>query len=70
MAIHHPKFSQRCVYCNYWIGNAGMELVTPAAGYKYDAGAQGKCTKKSGAIMPATCSCQKYEPSMEAKRLL
>ena len=68
-ALKHPKFSKECVYCNYWLGNAGLEFLSPDAGYKFNAGAQGKCAQK-GSITPALATCPQYEPSMEAKRLL
>lgn len=67
---HHPKRAKNCVFCNYWIGDAGMKFVNSVTGYEYEGAANGRCTKRNGANTSAAYSCTKYEPSMEAKRLL
>ena len=67
---HHPKRAKNCVFCKYWIGDAGMRFVNSAVGYEYEGGTKGKCTKRNGASMPAVYSCPYYVPSLEAERLL
>lgn len=72
MAIytHHPKRVKNCVFCKFWIGDAGARFVNTVVGYEYEASARGKCTKRNGSATPACCSCPNYTPSLEAERLL
>ena len=68
----HPKYNKLCVFCENWIGNADMELVSHAMGYKFDSDAKGKCTK-SNLTRESMRSCirtQDYKPSREASRIL
>ena len=68
--IQHPKHTKRCVFCNFWMGDAEMEYVSVQQGYRYDGTKKGKCLKHGGSLRDSCTSCDKYEPSMEAKRLL
>lgn len=67
---HHPKRAKNCVFCNNWIGDAQMKFKNSIMGYEYEAVAKGKCTRRNGAVTSSCYSCQNYEPSMDAKRLL
>lgn len=67
---HHPKRAKECVFCRYWMGDANMQFVNTIVGYKFDAGAKGKCTKRNGAIFPACYKCSFYSPSIDAEKLL
>lgn len=67
---HHPKRAKNCVFCKYWIGDAGMKYVNSVVGYEYDGGAKGKCTKRNGASTAAIYSCPNYAPSPDAEKLL
>lgn len=70
MYRHHPKRAKNCVFCNYWIGDAKMRFVNSVAGFEYDGCVKGKCIKKNGASTSAYSSCPKYEPSIDAQKLL
>ena len=54
MAIytHHPKRVKDCVFCKFWIGDAGMRFVNSAVGYEYEASVKGKCTKRNNSATP------------------
>ena len=68
----HPKNNKLCVFCEKWMGDAELELVSPTMGYKFDSDAKGKCTK-SNLTCESMRSCiktQDYEPSREASRIL
>lgn len=67
---HHPKRAKNCVFCNNWLGDAGMRFIGSGVGYEYDGSVKGKCTRRNGASTSASYSCPKYEPSMDAKKLL
>ena len=69
MAIytHHPKRVKDCVFCKFWIGDAGMRFVNSAVGYEYEASVKGKCTKRNGS---ACYSCPSYVPGPQAEKLL
>lgn len=67
---HHPKRAKKCVFCNNWIGDAELKFVNSNVGYQYETLAKGKCTKKNGASTDAVYNCPKYEPSIDAKKLL
>lgn len=70
MVKNHPKRGNKCVFCNNWIGDAKMKFVSTSVGYEYDDHAFGTCTKLN-TKKNAGYGCQnKYEPSMDAKRLL
>ena len=68
--IQHPKHTKRCVFCNYWMGDAEMEYVSVQQGFRYDSTKKGKCLKHGDSLRDACTSCDKYEPSMEAKKLI
>jgi hypothetical protein len=72
MAIytHHPKRVKDCVFCKFWIGDAGMRFVNSAVGYEYEASVKGKCTKRNGLATPACYSCPSYVPGPQAEKLL
>ena len=72
MAIytHHPKRVKDCVFCKFWIGDAGMRFVNSAVGYEYEASVKGKCTKRNGTATPACYSCTSYVPGQQADKLL
>ena len=72
MAIytHHPKRVKDCVFCKFWIGDAGMRFVNSAVGYEYEASVKGKCTKRNGLAPPACYSCPSYVPGPQAEKLL
>lgn len=67
---HHPKRAKNCVFCKYWIGDAGMKYVNSNVGYEYDGSSKGKCTKRNGAGTLAVYSCPNYAPSQDAEKLL
>lgn len=71
-SIHrnHPKRAKYCVFCKYWFGDAGMKYLNNAQGFEYDGSAKGKCAKRDGAVTLATITCSKYEPSIDAQKLL
>ena len=66
----HPKKDNRCVFCNNWIGDAKMKFVNTSLGYEYDDHVLGTCTKKNCSKHAGNLCRDKYEPSMDAKRLL
>jgi len=66
---NHPKRKKCCVFCNYWLGDAGMKFVNSTVGYEYEHDAKGPCTKRNCSTSTYT-SCQHYEPSIDAKKLL
>ena len=66
---NHPRNKKTCVFCNYWLGDAGIKFVNSTVGYEYELTAKGSCTKRNCST-PTHVSCQNYEPSMDAKRLL
>ena len=72
MAIYtqHQKRVKDCVFCKFWIGDAGMRFVNSAVGYEYEASVKGKCTKRNGSATPACYSCPSYVPGPQAEKLL
>ena len=65
----HPRNSKICVFCEYWTGDAGLKFINSTTGYEYELTASGKCTKKN--VNEQThCSCNFYEPSREARKLM
>lgn len=67
---HHPKRAKECVFCKYWIGDAGLKYINSATGYELDGSIKGRCTKRNGATTVAVNKCALYAPSVEAERLL
>lgn len=67
---YHPRRNKACVFCNNWMGRANSRYIDSYVGYEFDSGASGECTKKNGSITTASSSCSKYEPGMDARRLL
>jgi hypothetical protein len=71
--LAHPKSGKKCAFCKRWNGDANLEFKSPSAGYLITVGVFGKCmASASGINQPSTggTSCNKYEPSVEASRLL
>lgn len=50
-------------------GDAEMEYVSGQRGYRYDSTKKGKCLKRGDSLRDACNSREKYESSMEAKKL-
>lgn len=65
----HPRKAKRCVFCEYWTGDANLKFISSVVGYEYESGAYGKCTKKN-TMQPTHTTCAKYEPNMAARKLL
>lgn len=65
----HPKRNKYCVFCKYWTGEADMKFINSTVGYEYEHDAKGKCMKKD-CNMLAYSACQRYEPSIDAEKLL
>ena len=71
--LAHPKSGKKCAFCKRWAGDANLEFRSPSAGYMITTGVMGKCmASASGLNMASTAgtACNKYEPSVEASRLL
>ncbi len=66
----HPKRIKKCAFCDYWLGDAGLEFVSNATGYKFDGNVKGKCIKKNGSLVNSGTQCSYYQPSPEARKLL
>ena len=69
----HPKKGKKCAFCKRWDGNADLEFKGPSTGFLITTGVTGKCmASSSGLNMASTAgaTCSKYEPSVEASRLL
>ena len=67
----NPKREKRCAVCKRWIGNAELEFKSPTIGFQYTTCVSGKfvvnnsrCASNDGSV------CKKYEPSVEASKLL
>jgi len=67
---HHPNRAKNCVFCKYWLGDAGMVFVNSIIGYKYEASVKGPCARKNGASTFSCYSCPNYAPSPAAEKLL
>lgn len=65
----HPKQSKVCAFCNYWASDIELKFINSTVGYEYENYTYGKCMK-TNCKTQAHISCTKYEPSMEAKKLL
>lgn len=71
--VAHPKQVKFCVFCKRWNGNADLEFKSPTAGFQFTTGVPGKCMATNGVIGSTgnnTSNCKRYEPSVEASRLL
>ena len=66
---NHPKKCKKCVFCNYWIGNAELKFINSTVGYEYEQYAEGKCAKQNS-TKKAYLTCNKYSPSIDALKLL
>lgn len=66
---NHPKRCKHCVFCNYWISDIKLKFINSTVGYEYEHYTKGKCAK-SNCTTYTYSSCQKYEPSIDAKKLL
>lgn len=66
----HPRMTKRCVFCEYWIGDAGLTFINSLTGYEYDNSVWGKCAKKNVKTPASGAPCMHYEPSREAKKVL
>jgi hypothetical protein len=69
--VLHPKNGKRCAFCKRWNGNANLTFKNPQAGFEYMLGVYGKCmANNSNQPSSGGTSCPKYEPNVEAYRLL
>lgn len=68
----HPKRNHCCAFCNNWIGDAGLRFVNNSIGYEFEASITAMCPKTNNrrAANYYAGSCSKYEPSMDARKLL
>ena len=66
---NHPKRCKKCVFCNYWMGDAKLKFVNTTVGYEYDNIARGKCMQRNMSI-DANNTCFRYAPNMAASKLL
>lgn len=65
----HPRKVKRCVFCEYWTGDADLKFVSTTGGYEYESCTYGICKKKN--TMQTTYeSCANYTPNMTARKLL
>ena len=65
----HPKQSKVCAFCNYWESDIKLKCINSTVGYEYEHYTSGKCMK-TNCKTQAYVSCAKYEPSVDAKKLL
>jgi len=65
----HPRRDKRCVFCKYWMGDAGLKYVNSSVGFEYERDTLGKCLKRN--INHLTYfSCFDYSPSIDAEKIL
>ena len=69
ICTNHPKRCKYCVFCNYWISDIKLKFKNSNAGYEYEQSTEGKCVKMNWTTR-TNSSCNKYEPSIDAKKLL
>jgi hypothetical protein len=69
--LYHPKNGPKCAFCKRWTGDADLVFKHPTTGFEFSAGVFGKCMA-TNSTQPSTggSSCKKYEPSVEASRIL
>lgn len=65
----HPKSCKCCVFCKYWSGDADLRLVNSVVGYEFEMYSDGRCTMNN-CVKRAYLSCNRFEPSYEASKLL
>jgi len=66
---NHPRRSKYCVFCKYWMGDAGLKYVSPSVGFEYERDVLGKCIKSNLNYL-TYFSCFDYVPSIDAEKLL
>ncbi len=68
----HPKRNRYCAFCNYWMGNADPVFVNNNVGFSFDSNVKAKCTKMNNDRLANynAGGCPRYEPSIEARKLL
>jgi len=67
---HHPKRAKECVFCKFWMGDAGIKFISSGTGFSFDGNVKGPCAKRNGAVTSAVYTCGNYVPSPEAEKLL
>lgn len=70
MMTVHPKRTKCCALCKSWDGDANLTLVNQDVGFRADNSKRGKCAKSNNNSKFGNESCSKYEPSVEASRIL
>ena len=65
----HPKTSKVCAFCNYWMSDIKLKFINSTVGYEYENYTRGKCAK-TNCTTRAYTSCARYEPGVDAKKLL
>ena len=71
VATYHPKRGPKCAFCKRWDGDAKLTFKSPVVGFQYTTGVYGKCmATNSNQASTNGAGCKKYEPSVEASRLL
>lgn len=65
----HPKRNKVCAFCNYWVSDLKMKFINSTVGYEFEQYTKGKCAK-TNCTTNAYITCPKYEPGIDAKKLL
>ncbi len=68
-----PTTHKYCVFCQYWVGDAGLEFKNPQLGFQFESTASGKCAKIGNNMKTAgynSCACKYFTPNEKARIMM